>query len=57
MAKKIKKPDSVVYTIRVNPDLKDAFVECCKNQDSDSSKEMRSFMRSYIAKHGQRSLI
>lgn len=52
-----KEEETVNYTIRVRKELKEAFIECCKNQDSDSSKEMRAFMRSYIQKHGQKKLI
>ena len=40
---------TVNYTIRVNKELKDEFVKACKAQDSDSSKEIRKFMKKFIS--------
>lgn len=52
-----KNSETVGYTIRVKKELKDTFVKCCQNQDTDSSKEIRAFMRSYIKKNGQKQLL
>jgi hypothetical protein len=46
----------VNFTIRIEKHLKDAFLKSCKAKDSNASREMRLFIRSYIAKHGQQSL-
>ena len=42
--------------IRVEQNLKDAFIATCKTQDSTASQELRKFMREYIKKHGQQDL-
>ncbi len=42
--------------IRVDQNLKDAFIATCKTQDSTASRELRNFMRQYIKKHGQQDL-
>ena len=43
----------VNYTFRVDKDLKDRFVEVCKANDTDSSKELRKFIKQYLSKHAQ----
>lgn len=43
----------VQLVIKVDIDLKDTFSKVCKSQESDSSKELRKFMKSYIQKYGQ----
>jgi len=44
------------YTIRVEKDLKDRFLQVCKSNDSDSSKEIRKFMKEYLRKNAQTSI-
>jgi predicted DNA-binding protein len=46
----------VQFGIRVPDELKQAFVDTCKRQDSTASREIRAFMVKYIKEHGQRSL-
>lgn len=48
-----KNTETVNYTIRIDKELKDRFVKICKAMDSDSSKEIRKFMKKYIAENGQ----
>ena len=43
-------------SIRLDKDLRDAFNECCKRNESDGSKEIRKFMKKYLAEHGQETL-
>jgi hypothetical protein len=43
--------------IRVTEDLRDAFIEACKSNDTTAAQELRRFMRDYVKKHGQRSLL
>ena len=43
----------VNYTFRVEKDLKDRFVAVCKANDTDSSKELRKFIKQYLAKNSQ----
>ena len=40
---------TVNYTIRINKELKDEFMKACKSVDSDSSKEIRKFMKKFIS--------
>jgi len=46
----------VNYTFRVEKDLKDRFIAVCKANDTDSSKELRKFIKQYLAKNSQLSL-
>lgn len=46
----------IAFTIRVEPDLKDAFVAAAKTQDRTASQLVRDFMRDYVKKYGQRDL-
>ena len=39
----------VNYTIRVDKELKDEFIKACKAIESDSSKEIRKFMKKFIS--------
>ncbi len=48
-----KDTKTVNYTIRLDKELKDRFVKICKAMDSDSSKEIRKFMKKYIAENNQ----
>jgi len=45
------------FSYSVSTDLRDAFVQCCKDQDTNASRELRGYMRRYIAKNGQEKLI
>jgi hypothetical protein len=45
------------FTFAVEEELKDAFVNACLAMDSTASRELRGFMRNYLAKHGQQRLI
>jgi hypothetical protein len=45
------------FTFAVEKELKDAFVNSCVSMDSTASRELRQFMRQYLAKHGQQKLI
>ena len=47
----------VIYNLRVDRSLRDSFNETCKQLDSTGSQEIRRFMRQYIAKNGQKTLI
>ena len=44
-------------TIKLPNELKRAFHMSTKNQDKNSSQEIRKFMREYVAKHGQSKLL
>lgn len=44
------------FTVRVEPDLKDAFLQAAKSQDITASQLIRAFMRDYVKKCGQTDL-
>lgn len=37
--------------IRVQRDLRDAFIAACQSQDRPAAQVLREFMREYVAKH------
>lgn len=47
----------IKYAFRVDKDLRAAFITTAKEKDSDAAKELRKFMRQYVAKNGQKSLL
>jgi hypothetical protein len=40
--------------IRINRDLRDAFLEVCRAQDRPAAQVLREFMRGYVASHSRR---
>jgi len=44
------------FTIRIEQELKDAFVATAKSQDRTASQVLRNFMRDYVKKNGQTDL-
>jgi len=40
----------------INEELKKAFSDACKSQDSDMSRELRLFIRSYVKSNAQGEL-
>lgn len=49
--------EAVLFTVKVDGELREAFVATCKERDTTAAQEIRKFMRDYIKKHGQKSLI
>jgi len=47
----------VLFNIKLEKDLRDAFVATCSEQDSTAAQEVRKFMRDYVKKHGQKKLV
>jgi len=41
------------FTIRIEEDLKKRFVQVAKANDSDASKEVRKFIKRYLAENSQ----
>ena len=48
--------NTVQMTIKIDKELRDAFVAVAKSCESDASKELRKFMKEFIRKNGQREL-
>lgn len=46
----------IKYAFRVDSDLRAAFIKTAKDLDTDAAKELRKFMRQYVAKNGQKGL-
>ena len=47
---------TVQLPIKMDAELRDAFISVCKSNDSTASQEIRNFMREYVRKHGQQDL-
>lgn len=50
-SKKVKKDSQLV--LRVNKDERDTFVELCEDMDTSASREIRRFMKEFIAEHSE----
>ena len=46
---------SSALRVRVDPNLHDEFLNCCKEQDMSASHVLRQFMRAFVEKHGRGS--
>jgi len=46
----------VQIVIKLPLPLREAFVKTCKDMDSNAAREVRGFMREYIAKNSQKTL-
>ena len=50
--------DQIVnLNLRIPKELRDAFVAVCKSKDTTASRELREYIRKYIARNSQRNLI
>ena len=55
--KKENPDDEITFTFRLSRAMRDSFNVACKSQDTTSSRELRAYIRGYIAKNGQGKLI
>ena len=57
--KRVKKEDDYETTItfKLRGSLKEAFTETCEDMDTTVSRELREFMKRYIAKNAQVPLL
>lgn len=44
------------YQIRVEPELRDAFIAAAASQDRTAAQLVRDFMRDYVKRYGQQDL-
>lgn len=57
-SKSIKGEEQInMFSFVVEKELKDAFVNSCAAMDTTASRELRAFMRQYLAKNGQTKLL
>jgi uncharacterized protein (DUF4415 family) len=51
-----KKDNRTMMNVKLDKDLRDAFVETCKGQDTTAAQVLRHYMRDYVRKYGQKKL-
>lgn len=49
---KSKKSEGVKLVVRIEEDLRDAFIETCQAMDTTASREVRRFIRDFLARSG-----
>ena len=47
---KSKKDEGVKLVVRIEEDLRDAFIETCQAMDTTASREVRRFIRDFLAR-------
>jgi len=47
------KDEEVKLVVRIEAGLRDAFIEACQNLDTTASREVRRFIRDFLARSGQ----
>lgn len=52
-----KKKARTQMSFEADWELRDAFILCCRENDTNSSRELRAFMKRYIARNGQQRLV
>lgn len=53
--RKKKNPKDSQLVIRVNRADRDEFVELCEDLESSAAREIRKFMKRFVAEHGKKS--
>ena len=47
------KDEEVKLVVRIEAGLRDAFIEACQDLDTTASREVRRFIRDFLARSGQ----
>ena len=50
---KSEKDEEVKLVVRIEAGLRDAFIEACQDMDTTASREVRRFIRDFLARSGQ----
>lgn len=50
---KSSKDEEVKLVVRIEAGLRDAFIEACQDMDTTASREVRRFIRDFLARPGQ----
>ncbi len=50
---KSDKDGDAKLVVRIEADLRDAFIEACQAQDTTASREVRRFIRDFLARPGK----
>lgn len=53
--RKKKNPKDSQLVIRVNRADRDEFVELCEDLESSAAREIRKFMKRFVAEHGKKT--
>ncbi|MCB1330286.1 MAG: hypothetical protein KDK28_13040 [Maritimibacter sp.] len=51
MAKRDKHKKDAQLIVRINKDDRDAFIALCKEEDTSAAREVRRFIRHFLAEH------
>lgn len=51
-----KSNNETMLAVRTSQDLKEIFIDVCKQQDTTAAQEIRKFMREYVKRNGQKEL-
>ncbi len=49
---KSNKDEEVKLVVRIEAGLRDAFIEACQDMDTTASREVRRFIRDFLARSG-----
>lgn len=47
-----RKDEDVKLVVRIEAELRDAFIETCQDMDTTASREVRRFIRDFLARSG-----
>ena len=50
-----RKDEDVKLVVRIEAELRDAFIETCQDMDTTASREVRRFIRDFLARSGDGS--
>lgn len=50
------KDQLVQLPVKLPKDLREAFVDACRRNDTNASREIRNFIRDYLKRYGQTDL-
>lgn len=56
-SKKTNSSETANMNLRIPIELRDVFVQICKDRDTTASRELREYIRKYVAKHSQQKLL
>lgn len=51
--RKSAREEDVKLVVRIEAELRDAFIEACQEQDTTASREVRRFIRDFLARLGK----
>jgi len=55
--KKVVKPTRIQFAFACDEEIRNYFVDTCYDMDTSAARELRAYMKRYVAKYGQQSLL